>query len=281
MDVRNAIKFMLLSTMAFACMNSIVKYLLHIGTFQIVFFRAIGSLFLAFGFLYKNKISFKGNNKKILILRGVFGLTSLVLFFMSSKYMPIGTAVSIRYLAPIFAAMFAIYLLNERIKPIQWLFFLIAFSGVVVLKGFDTQINSYGLMLAILSAVFSGLVYVVLSKIGKSEHPVVVVFYFMLIATIVGGLLSLGNWVNPIGWDWVLLFSLGIFGYFGQIYMTKAFQLASANFVAPLKYIEVVFTVLLGLFLFSEIYTLWSILGMLLIILGLVLNVLFKSKTKA
>ena len=266
--------------MAFACMNSIVKYLLHIGAFQIVFFRAIGSLLLAIGFLYKNKIPFQGNNKGILILRGLFGLTSLVLFFMSSKYMPIGTAVSIRYLAPIFAAIFAICLLSEHIKPIQWLFFFIAFSGVVVLKGFDTQINSYGLMLALLSAVFSGLVYVVLSKIGKSEHHIVVVFYFMLIATAVGGLFSISNWVNPMGWDWVLLFSLGIFGYVGQIYMTKAFQVASANFVAPLKYIEVVFTVLMGLFLFTEIYTLWSVLGMLLIISGLVLNVLFKSKIK-
>ena len=71
---------------------------------------------------------------------------------------------------------------------------------------------------------------------------------------------------------------LGVFGYFGQVFMTKAFQTASTNQVAPLKYIEVIFTVLFGLFIFKEIYTLWSIVGILLIIGGLILNVIYKAK---
>ena len=60
--------------------------------------------------------------------------------------------------------------------------------------------------------------------------------------------------------------------------MTKAFQIASTNQVAPLKYIEVIFTVLFGLFIFNEVYTLWSILGIVLIIGGLILNVLYKAR---
>ncbi len=278
MDVKQAVKFMLISTLAFACMNAIVKHLTDIGAFQIVFFRSVSSLFFTFGFLLKNKIPILGNNKKLLILRGLVGVTSMTLFFMSTKYLPIGTAVSLRYMAPIFAAVFAIFFLKERIKPMQWLFFAMAFAGVLILKGFDSDLNGYGLVLIIISAVFSGLVYIVISKIGKGDHPVVVVNYFMVISTILGGLLSIGNWVNPEGIQWLMLIGLGLFGYFGQVYMTKAFQIAATNQVAPLKYLEVIFTLLLGVLIFSEIYTIYSLLGIAMIICGLILNALYKGK---
>ena len=268
---------MIISTMAFACMNGIVKHLVHINAYQIVFFRSVSSLFFTFGFLLKNNIPLLGNNRKLLVLRGVVGVTSMTLFFMSTKYLPIGTAVSLRYMAPIFAAIFAVFLLKENIKLQQWFFFFMAFAGVLVLKGLDTQLNSYGLLLVFLSAVFSGLVYIVISKIGRSDHPVVIVNYFMFISTIVGGVLSIRNWINPVGIEWFMLLGLGVFGYFGQVYMTKAFQIAATNQVAPLKYLEVIFTVLFGVFIFSEVYTLWSLLGIALIIGGLILNALYKK----
>ena len=272
---------MLLSSLAFTLMNASVKYLININAYQIVFFRSASSLFFTFGFLLKNDIPILGNNKKLLILRGVVGVISMTLFFLSTKFLPIGTAVCLRYMAPIFAAIFAVYFLKDKIKPMQWLFFIIAFAGVIVLKGLDTELNSFGLIIIFISAIFSGLVYVVISKIGKSEHPVVIVNYFMVIATIVGGVLSIKGWVNPIGLEWPLLFSLGIFGYFGQVYMTKAFQMAQTSQVAPLKYIEVIFTVLFGLFVFGEIYTLWSLLGIAMIICALVLNSFYKGNSQS
>lgn len=269
---------MLISTLAFACMNAIVKHLVHMNAFQIVFFRSVSSLFFTFSFLLKNKIPVLGTNRKLLVLRGLVGVTSMSLFFMATKYLPIGTAVSLRYMAPIFAGVFAIYFLKEKIKPLQWVFFAMAFAGVLILKGFDTELDGFGLLLVFLSAVFSGLVYIVISKIGKSNHPVVVVNYFMVISTIVGGLLSINNWVNPEGIEWFMVFGLGMFGYFGQVYMTKAFQIASTNQVAPLKYLEVIFTLLIGVLLFSEVYTLYSLLGITMIIFGLILNAMYKGK---
>ena len=271
---------MLISALAFACMNVIVKQLTNLSAYQIVFFRSAGSLFFTFGYLIRNKIPMLGNNKPLLILRGIVGVTSMTFFFMSIKYLPVGTAVSLRYLAPIFAAAFAIVFLKEKVAPLRWLFFIVAFSGVLILKGFDSQVDSYGLMLVLIASVFSGLVYVVISKIGRGDHPVVIVNYFMVVATIVGGVLSIGNWTNPVGIEWPLLLSLGFVGYVGQVYMTKAFQIASTSHVAPLKYIEVVFTLLLGVFLFGEIYTFWSLLGIAMIIGGLVLNVLYQGKKK-
>jgi len=271
---------MLISTLAFACMNSTVKYLADVSTYQIVFFRSLGSLFFTFGFLLKNKIPIIGKNNKLLIFRAVVGAASMMLFFMSVKYLSIGTAVSLRYVAPIFASIFAVFLLKEKIKWIQWLFFLISLLGVFVLKGFDDQLNTIGLILVMLASVLSGLVYVIISKIGKSEHPIVIVNYFMVFATLLGGVLSINNWVTPVGSEWLFLMLLGVFGYFGQVYMTKAFQTASTNIVAPIKYFEVIYTATFGVFIFGEIYTFWSLLGISLIIGGLILNIWFTSKFK-
>lgn len=270
---------MLISTFAFACMNSIVKYLTDVSAYQIVFFRSLGSLFFTFGFLLRNKIPIIGKNNTLLISRAIVGSLSMLLFFMSVKHLSIGTAVSLRYVAPIFAAIFAVFLLKEKIKPLQWFFFLISLFGVFILKGYDNQLNTSGLILVMLASLLSGLVYIIISKIGKSEHPIVIVNYFMVFATILGGTLSVNNWVTPKGNDWYFLMSLGVFGYIGQVYMTKAFQNASTNIIAPIKYFEVIYTATIGVFLFGEIYTFYSFLGISFIIGGLILNIWYKSKT--
>jgi drug/metabolite transporter (DMT)-like permease len=277
MDIKKAFSYMVISTLSFSFMNAIVKYLVHLPAYELVFFRSLVTLIFSSSFLIFYKIPMLGNKRVLLLSRGIFGVISLTLFFMSLKYLTMGTAVSLRYIAPIFAAIFAVYMLKETIKPIQWLFFAVAFGGVLVLTGLDKEINSCGLILIVISAIFSGLVFVTITKIGKQDHPLVVVNYFMFIATIVGGILMLFNWVTPRGIEWLLLFSLGIFGYFGQLYMTKAFQSASTIVVAPLKYTEVIFTVTMGLLWFNEIYTLWSLLGIFMIIVGLVLNALYKK----
>jgi drug/metabolite transporter (DMT)-like permease len=278
-DLQKAIKFMILSTLAFSLMNAFVKYLVHFNANELVFFRSLGSLILTMSYLLYYKISFLGNKRGLLVLRGLIGVTSMTLFFMSLKYLSVGSAVSLRYIAPIFAAIFAVFILKEKIKKLQWLFFAIAFSGVLILKGYDSQVSYIGLFLVLGASVFSGLVFILINKIGKQDHPVVIVNYFMAIATVVGGVLSINNWVAPTKVEWFLLLGLGVFGFFGQLFMTKAFQIASTNQVAPIKYVEVIFTVLLGIFWFGEIYSLWSILGIFLIIAGLILNVLFKRKS--
>ena len=271
---------MVLSTIAFTGMNGLLKYLTHYSGYQLVFFRSIGSLFFTFGFLISQGIPILGTNRKLLVLRAVLGSSSMLLFFIAVHYMPIGSAVALRYIAPIFAAIFAILFLREKVRPVQWLFFLIAFAGVLVLKGFDDAIAPIGLILVLMASVLSGLVYIVIRKIGLKEHPVVIVNYFMCFATVIGGIGSIFNWSSPNGTDLILLLSLGVFGYFGQLFMTKAFQIGETNIIAPIKYIEVVFAIIVGVGFLGETYSLWSFLGMLLIIVGLLLNIRYKSKNK-
>jgi len=271
---------MVISALAFTFLNVFVKSLKDFSVYQIVFFRAVGSLFFTIPFLLKNKISLLGNKKKLLVIRSVFGLISMTLFFLSLKYIAAGTAVSIRYIAPIFAAFFALIILKEKVKPIQWLFFAVAFSGVLILKGFQKDVQLEGVLFALVSAIFAGLVYITIRKIGNADHPVVVVNYFMIISGVVGGLLSINGWRNPIGIEWLILLSLGSFGYFAQLYMTKAMQVGETNQVAPLKYMEVLFTILIGAIWLNETYTIISLLGILLILIGLILNFVVKREVK-
>ena len=268
---------MLVSTASFSLMNAFIKYLEHIPGFQLVFFRSITSFIFATTYLLYHRIPVLGNQRKLLVFRAAAGLLSMSLFFFSFKYLAVGTAVSLRYIAPIFAALFAVLFLKERLKPIQGLFFLMAFAGVLVLKGFDKEMSNIGVTLVIVASLFTGVVYILIRRIGKGDHPVVVVNYFMFLATLVGGILCFFTWTTPQGWDWFLLLSLGVFGYFGQVFMTKAFQMAPTNRVAPIKYTEVIFTITIGVFWFGDTYTLWSIMGLFLIISALIANTLVKK----
>ena len=269
---------MLLSTLSFAFMNAIVKYLTTYPTLQIVFFRALGSLLISFSYLKVMGIPQWGNQKKLLFYRGLMGVISMILFFWGVHYISVGSAVTLRYVSPIFAGVLAVMYLNEKIKPLQWFFFLMAFLGVYLIKNFDSSNSNFGVLLVLLAAFFSAIVYILISKIGKGDHPVVVVHYFMLIATLVGGVGCLFFWESPNFYDLLLFLSLGFFGFFGQLFMTKAFQNAEAHMVAPFKYVEVIFTLLFGVFVLFETYSFYHLLGTFLIVFSLVLNVLYKSR---
>jgi len=271
---------MILSTLSFAFMNALVKYLIDYSTFQLVFFRSLGSLGITFAVLKYQKIPVWGNQKKLLLYRGLVGVTSMILFFWGVHYISIGSAVTLRYVSPIFAGLLAVIFLREVIKPLQWLFFLMAFAGVFLIKSYDPSGSNFGVFLVLLAAFFSAIVYILISKIGKGDHPVVVVHYFMLIATLVGAVGTVFSWKAPNGQDLMLLLSLGFFGFFGQLFMTKAFQNAEAHMVAPFKYVEVLFTLAFGVFVLQETYDFYHLLGTFLVIFGLILNVVYKTKYK-
>ena len=272
-----AIRWMIFSALSFALLNILIKNLSDFNVYQVIFFRSLGTLVFTIPFLLRHKISILGNNITLLLARALVGFTAMGLFFSSVKFMPVGSAVSIRYIAPIFASFFAILFLKERIKLLQWGCFFVAFFGVTLLKGFDPKITNIGLVLAVLSALFTGLVFILIRKIGQKDHPVVVVNYFMIFSAILGGILMYQYWIYPKPHEWALLLSLGVFGYFGQLYMTKAVQLTEINAIAPLKYIEVVFTIIFGLMFFNESYSLISILAIILILFGLYVNTILAN----
>ena len=273
-------QYMLVSSFAFSLMHLCVKALPHIPVFELVFFRSIVSLLISFTSLKQKKIDVLGNNKKVLLARGFFGVTALTLFFITLQNLPLAGAVTIQYLSPIFTAFFAIWILNEKIKNRQWFFFALAFLGVLTLKGFDIsgQISFKYVGIGLVSACFSGLAYNCIRLLRKTEHPLVVVFYFPLVATPIMAVLSYFNWVKPQGIDWVYLILLGIITQIAQIYMTKGIQSDRAGNIMTYKYIGVLFAFGYGYLFFGETYSFMSIFGIFLLLSGVLLNIVFKYK---
>ncbi|MFT4534775.1 MAG: drug/metabolite transporter (DMT)-like permease [Saprospiraceae bacterium] len=273
-----AIRYMIFSMMAFAAMNFVVKYLDDYSAWQIAFFRAAGTLFITIPLIFRKRISIWGNERQLLVTRAIVGTTSLILYFLAIKLMPLGTCVTFRYMSPIFAALFALWILREKIMHVQWLFFFTSMMGVVLIKGFDPSLSILGMTLAIISGALSGLVVVIIRKIGDRDDPVVIVNYFMMVCTAVGLIGSLNTWLQPSGFDWILLGLLGILGFLGQYFMTIAAQMETTDVVAPMKYIEIPFTILIGMTFFGETFGWISVIGFIFIITGLIANVIYKSK---
>ena len=273
------IYYMIYSVIAFSIMYIIVTYLNRFSVYQIVFFRAIGSLSLIIPLIIKKKIPILGNNKRLLLLRSILGVFSMTLFFISIKYLGVGLSVSIRYLSPLFATIFALIFLKEKVKLIQWFFILLALSGVYFVKGFEQNISSVGVLFALLSAISIGLIFVITSKIGNSENSLVIVNYFMFLTLVFGAFTSFSYWIIPNLKELLLLLFSGVFGFIGVFYMTKSFQNSKVNLVVPIKYLEVFLAIIIGFFYFDENYTIFTLIGVILILIGIVSNFYFSFKS--
>ena len=272
------IVYILLSSLAYAVVNFCVKYLEDIPTHEIVFFRSIISLTICIVWIRQLKIPFFGNNKKWLVVRGFSGMTALFLFFVTVKHMPLASATTIQYISPLFTVLLATQMMKEKVKPVQWLLFLFAFAGVFMIKGFDERISYFYLGIGIVSALISGLAYNAIMKCRMTDHPLTVVLYFPLIATpIMGTACITVEWVTPQGIEWILLLIMGIFTQIAQLYMTKALHADHSSRIMPFKYFGVVYALAIGFFFFNESLPWMSIAGIILVLIGVILNAFVKN----
>lgn len=276
--MHTGLKFMLIAVSYFTVVNVSLKYLKHLPVVEVVFFRALFSVVMSYIYLKKSKISVWGNNKPILFLRGAFGTVALTGFFYTVQVLPLGTAVTIQNLSPIFTLIVASFWLKENPKKIQWLFFLIAFLGVVLIKGFNTQIEIKDVIIGVLAAFGSGCAYASVRKLGKSEHPLVIVFYFPLITVPVMTPFVLYQWVTPQGIEWLFISLIGICTQLAQVYLTKAFQTSKAHEISMAHYVQIILSLIVGYILFNESLDWLSIVGIVIIMTSVLLNSYVTSK---
>jgi drug/metabolite transporter (DMT)-like permease len=270
------VRYMLISTLLFAVMNVLVKYLSHLPAVEIAFFRSMGSLSMAYGIIRYSKVSLPGNNIRRLLLRGFFGSSSLILYFITLHEMPLASAVTIQFLSPIFTAILGIFLVKERVRSLQWFFFAMAFGGVLIIQGFDSRVTWGYLLLGIGSAIFSALAYNTIRMLKESEHPLVIVFYFPLISLPITGFITAFNFVMPQPRDWPILIVIGIITQFAQYFMTRAFQSDELSKIASVRYVGIVWAIILGYAFFGEIISLQVQLGIACVLFGVVLNLAYK-----
>jgi drug/metabolite transporter (DMT)-like permease len=272
----SGVQSMLLAGIFFAMMNVSVKFVPHIPAVEIIVFRSIFSLVFSFVVLKQLKIPVLGNDKVGLIIRGVVGSISLILFFYTLQRIPLASAVTIQYLSPIFTTILGVFILKEHVRPIQYFFFGMAFVGAVVIQGLDARVDSFSVVLGLISAMASGVAYIMIRKLKNSEHPLVIIFYFPLVTLPVALLITYFDWVTPVGWDWLILLWIGICTQFAQYFMTIAYQTGNVSKVSSLSYMGVLYALIFGFFLFGETFDLMSYLGMGLVVIGILLNLRVK-----
>ena len=276
----DGVRAMFVSTLFFALANVFVKQVAHLPTMEIVFFRcALGVIFCYVG-LRRAGAGWRGSNRRLLLMRGLFGTTALYLFFLTVQNIPLASAMTIQYLSPIFTTIIAVFLLKESVKLFQWFCYALAFAGVLLIEQFDARITFVFLMLGAASAFCSGVAYNLVRTLRMREHPLTVVFHFQLVGLIIGFAFTLFDWKTPVGWDWLYLLLIGAFSQLGQIFLTDALQKERAASVAIVNYTGLTYGLLVGWFVFGETQTFESLLGMLLVVCGVVLSVIYSKRRK-
>lgn len=271
---------MFLSTLAFSLANVFVKQVSHIPALEVVFFRCLlASSFCLWG-LRQAGVDWRGSNRKLLLLRGIFGTTALYLFFVTVQNIPLASAMTIQYLSPIFTTIIAIFVLREPVRALQWFFYAAAFSGVILIERIDTRISWRFLIIGIISALCSGVAYNLVRSLKGKEHPLTIVLHFQLIGVIAGGVSLFFNWQTPIGWDWLFLFLIGVFSQAGQVFLTHALQREAVAGVAIVNYTGLFYGVTIGWVIFGETQNIQSILGMLMVVFGVLLSVIYSRRAR-
>lgn len=272
--------YMLLATFVFAVMNVLIKYLPNILAIEIILFRSIVSLIMSVTSLSLQKIPLLGTNRKVLFLRGLAGALALMMFFTTLQHIPLASAVTLMFLGPIFTAILGMWIVKEKVAPLQWLFFGVSFVGIVMIKGFDTRISIFMAILGVGAAFFSGVAYNMIRKLKTSEHPLVIILYFPLVTLPIAGIYSIFNWVQPIGVEWLLLIGVGVLTQIAQYFMTKSYQSEELAKVANINFIGIIYAIGFGYVLFDESFNIMTYLGMTALMIGVVLNVIYKNRKK-
>ncbi|WP_233263128.1 DMT family transporter [Cognatiluteimonas profundi] len=251
-----AMAMMLLAVVTFSLMDAGLKQLsAHYPPFQVAALRGAASLplVLAWALLTTGPGPLLRVRWSLHLLRGVLGVTMMASFVSALRTLPLTTAYSIFFVAPLLITALSGPLLGERVGPRRWTAIAIGLVGVVVLL----RPSGKGMLsLAALSVLLSALMYAVSAMtvrvLARSDSTQAMVVWLMAMMAIGAGLLALPHWVELRMQDAWLVAGVGIAGAAGQYTITEAFRIGEASLLAPLEYTALVWGVLLDV-------TLWGV----------------------
>ncbi|MBN8031186.1 DMT family transporter [Vibrio vulnificus] len=281
------VRYMILSALGFALMSASVKYVsVHgIPLFEIVAARALVSLIISYLDVKRKGILVWGNNKRWLFARGAVGTLALMCVYYAVTALPLAEATILQYVHPVFTALLAVLFLKERVQPATLACIVLCLLGVftMVYPSFDAsgvgELPMLSVGIALLGAFGSSIAYVIVRKLSRTEDSSVIIFYFPLVALPVSAMLIGDDFVVPDVALILVLILVGIFTQIGQFGLTKAMQTQTAGNASAYSYVQIVFSALLGVVLFNEVPSIWTLLGGSLIVIGALINV-FGPKSK-
>lgn len=202
------------------------------------------------------------------VWRGLSGFAALVLFFFALAQLPLATAVTLNYTAPLFLAALSAWWLRERHGRGLIGAVLLGFVGIVLLLRPTIQGRDWLPALAgLLSGMLAAVAYVNVKQLGRLGEPEWrVVFYFTLISTLGGAAwMGVAGFQLPRASDWPWLIGIGVTATVAQLALTRAYHRGRTLTVGSLAYTTVGFSALYGVLLFDERLHWMAWLGMALI----------------
>ncbi|WP_165311312.1 DMT family transporter [Vibrio ziniensis] len=275
------VRFMFLSALGFSLMTACVKAVHEYGipVFEIVAVRALVSFVISYADVKRKGISVWGNNRPLLLLRGAIGTFSLICVYYSVTSLPLAEATILQYTHPIFTALLAVFFLKERIQPPTLICIVLCILGLycILLPELDgsskVSLPTLSVIVALLGAFGSSIAYVIVRKLSQTEDSSVIILYFPMIATPISILLVWNDFIWPDMKLTFMLIMIGVFTQIGQYGLTKAMKTQEAGKASAFSYVQIVFSIVIGLVYFDEIPAMWTYIGGALIVIGALINV--------
>jgi drug/metabolite transporter (DMT)-like permease len=261
--------FMILSVISFSVMDIVVKLMSsHYPTGQLIFFRGFFGLIPILFIIPKERFGnlLKTEKIKLHLVRAFGGAFAMTFLYLGIKFLPIADAITISFAAPIFATIFSIIFLNEKVRLIRWLAILFGLTGVIIVLKPGTELFTYYSFFPILFCIGFATISIAIKKLSKTEPDYLIALYFTLVL-ILFGLISISmGWKKIDISDIHYLIIIGLSGSIGNIFLTKSIREADISLVTPIKYLSLVFAIIAGWLIFNEIPSILTISGAMLII---------------
>lgn len=271
------ILFLLISCLCFSLMGAVVKILGgRLGGVELVFFRNIFGVLLIGGSILWHFPRQSGGRFFTLIMRGIFGSTSLLAYFYNITQIPLATAFTLTQTTPLFIALITALWLKEKVEGRVWVAIFLGLSGVGLLYPPTLEGFSLGVaLLGIYSGLGAALAYLSIAELKTHYDQRVIMLSLMLSGTILPVIwLTLEEWSGGAGWvmpqggEWLWILALGITSTLGQVFVTKAYASAKPSMLGAVSYSTILLALLWGVWLGDELPTGLGVAGMGLIVLG-------------
>ncbi len=260
---RRGILWMLLSTLAFSTMDTLVKQLAqYYPVVEVVWARSFFAMVLVV-VIARRRLSgmLMTRHPGLQLLRGALVLTGTGLFFTGLRFVPLADATALMATAPVIVIALAIPLLGEKVGPRQWLGVAMGLAGAVIIIRPGAGVMHWAIVFPMMTAVLYALVQILTRVLGRTDRVMTTMVYTAGVGAIVTSAIVPFFWVMPTPRDWLFMTLVGFLGGLGHFAMIKAYQSATAVTVAPFAYSNLIWATLYGFLVFGDIPNRWTVLG--------------------
>ncbi len=225
----------------------------EIHPFFMGFTRATFGLLVMMPWIISQPHILKTDRYWLHILRAALKLVALIALFAALAHGALATVTTISFAAPFFVMLGAWLFLSERLRASRIFALILGFGGVVIVLNPSSGALSGALWLALLSAVATATIQIILKYMGRREGANTLVAWNLIVTVPLALIPAIWFWAHPTAYQWLLLAIQGMNGAAAQLLVTKAFQLADASLIAPIDFVRLPLIAIVAFVMFSEI----------------------------